>query len=300
MSTYQDVPIDPALRDPSPSTSPVKVAGSKRKTRPRTSSTATSSAGGVGVGASSRVTRRSAAGTAGSSTAIGTGAIARRERGGEEPARGEEENLNGYWGPGGNKRARRESLQKRSSSAHRFYPPSGPDRPKSDWANVSGTTTQGDTDGPDGIEGLAALATSHQNPLQAPVYRFPYPFGLTPFRHPCLTPDHPPPPPGDPNDTNFKPFDSHAANHSAHHEQATTTTSDPDHPNAQSSQLPDDLNPGVTALPVDAALRNLPGDDSLSSSDSANAAYESISALLTASQAYPTLDSLTSYAPPSQ
>lgn len=34
-----------------------------------------------------------------------------------------------------------------------------------------------------------------------------YPYGLTPFRFPCLHPDDPPPPPGDPADPKFKRYE---------------------------------------------------------------------------------------------
>lgn len=36
---------------------------------------------------------------------------------------------------------------------------------------------------------------------------YPYPFGLTPYRYPCLTPHLPQPPPGDPGNPHFRAFD---------------------------------------------------------------------------------------------
>lgn len=37
---------------------------------------------------------------------------------------------------------------------------------------------------------------------------YPYPFGLTPYRYPCLTPHLPQPPPGDPANPHFRAFDA--------------------------------------------------------------------------------------------
>ena len=86
------------------------------------------------------------------------------------------------------------------------------------------------------------IQRSHLNPL-------PYPFGLTPFRYPCLSPHQPPPPPGDPSAHDFRPFEP-----SAHHE-----------PSSRSVQI---QNPHPFDLP----------------DTSDEAAFQSLSALLAASQ----------------
>ncbi|OCF36306.1 hypothetical protein I317_02041 [Kwoniella heveanensis CBS 569] len=117
-----EFPIDPTLieQQPLPVSSPVKATGHKRKNR---SSGASSSAGATNVAGPSRITRRSAAAAAGAGHSNGPSS---EVAGLSEPTRGEEENLNAYWGAGTNKRARLSSPTKRSTPAtttNRFYPP---------------------------------------------------------------------------------------------------------------------------------------------------------------------------------
>ncbi|KAL7420119.1 hypothetical protein Q5752_005085 [Cryptotrichosporon argae] len=99
-----------------------------------------------------------------------------RKRGGAdeaagEPARGEEDNLNGYeWR---NKRRR------------------------------SGAGPPDDVSTADPALALAGTLASAAAP-SAKTRSLPYPFGLTPFVYPCHVPHQPPPPPGDPYATNFR------------------------------------------------------------------------------------------------
>ncbi|WVF66003.1 hypothetical protein IAT40_000741 [Kwoniella sp. CBS 6097] len=248
-ATTVEIPIDPALIDQQSiqNPSPVKVTGSKRKSR----GSGAASAGNTNIAGplTSRVTRRSAASAVpAANTSNGTIRDDNGSMGVSEPARGEEENLNAaYWGTATNKRARRSSPTKRSipsAPTGRFYPP---DRPTLSDAGISAPSTSaisnGDTlhdvdlryetsiEGFDpnsalaGIEELAAAAMAandktanaaynhasqpYHYPNPSP-YPYTYPVGLTPFRYPCLTPDKQPPPPGDPKNPNFRPFDPHA------------------------------------------------------------------------------------------
>ncbi|EKC99567.1 hypothetical protein A1Q2_06103 [Trichosporon asahii var. asahii CBS 8904] len=161
---------DPVI-DPSLRDLPPPTRGMKRKAAAAAKASPAPSAGG-------RVTRRSA-----------------KEQPAPlqppEPARGEEENLIGYG------RNREASTTKRSRRR-------SPDHP-AEWSHS----------GPlGGIENLAAAAAYQSNPpsttppsTTAPPTTYPYPFGLTPYRYPCLTPHLPQPPPGDPANPHFRAFD---------------------------------------------------------------------------------------------
>ncbi|WVR03686.1 hypothetical protein IAU60_000681 [Kwoniella sp. DSM 27419] len=306
-----DINIDPALREAT-----LLPSGSTRKRKTRGNPTAINagpSDHAVQSGPSTsaaRPTRRSAAApvvAGGGSSAVGAGTTA-------EPTRGEEENLNGYWGPDRGKRPRRSSPTKRaadvlassstsnlpSTGTNRFYPIDQPE-----WMAVSGQPGPS-SPGPNGIVSAAvanAAMSADELAFQPFVPR--YPFGLTPFRYPCLLPDKPAPPPGDSANPHFRPFDPHAA--------ATTSTLDGvDRASISSSVSSASSNASIRgdrrqaseqAREVDTApmdhmtayeaeiaagtgLNDDPGIDDTERTAHAKqaAAYESISALLSASQ----------------
>ncbi|WWD09174.1 hypothetical protein V865_007296 [Kwoniella europaea PYCC6329] len=285
MSTSSEIPIDPSLRESSSTTSPTKLAGTKRKTRGSGPSTSSAS--------SPRVTRRSAVHNEGNSIESA------------EPARGEEENLNGYWGPGNPKRAKRSSPTKRSKPTTSSTPS------RNHVENAAGPSGTGKGSGSGGgpsisvIGELAGLANRKSSSSGVFPYFPLYPVGLTPFRYPCLKPSEPNPPPGDPKNPNFKPFNPHESNTTTGGTTTTTRTLpsqnqlidpqlaelsgstqtssqqhiQPVQPSQQHSQIHLDTN-NNTIMDQNTAA-------------SADAAYESISALLSASQGvYPTLDSI--------
>ncbi|CAD6579612.1 MAG: negative regulator of the PHO system [Tremellales sp. Tagirdzhanova-0007] len=231
MST-SDCIIDPALRD-APRTIPAFRLPRKRNARKSVSHTSTTLNASRSPGG--RVTRRSAA--------LGHALE------GEEPTRGEEENLLRYaWAGSDVKRPRHHSPESGTGLAQteRVFLP-GVAVQQQSWSAMSSlpsTSTRGmeplaPADAPSAHQ---PLARSHLNPL-------PYPFGLTPFRYPCLSPHQPPPPPGDPSAHDFRPFEP-----SAHHE-----------PSSRSVQI---QNPHPFDLP----------------DTSDEAAFQSLSALLAASQ----------------
>ncbi|WWC66624.1 uncharacterized protein I206_100527 [Kwoniella pini CBS 10737] len=291
MSTSTDIPIDPSLREISIA-EPPKSAGTKRKARGSNNNAAASPSTSSG-----RATRRSAVNNINAENAyVG------------EPTRGEEENLNGYWAPTNTKRARRSSPTKRSrpsSSSTKFQAsPNKGDGSLSGNAGPSGTSYDSGLSLA-GIEDLAAAAIAANGKGPGLLSYIPmYPIGLTPFRYPCLKPIIPNPPPGDPNDPNFKPFNPHAT--------PVESTSSSDYTNLQNQES--NLNPNIDPQLNDLAnlsrsdqqqsLQNLPSSfdedqqqrNPIIDQDtaaSADAAFESISALLSASQGvYPTLDSI--------
>ncbi|WWC99448.1 hypothetical protein V866_006351 [Kwoniella sp. B9012] len=289
MSTSAEIPIDPSLRESSSTTSPTKLAGAKRKTRGSGPSATSAS--------SPRVTRRSAIHNEGNSIESA------------EPARGEEENLNGYCGPGNPKRAKRSSPTKRSKPTTSSTPS------RNQVENVAGPSGTGEGSGSGGgsslsvIGELAGLANRKSSSSGIFPYFPLYPVGLTPFRYPCLTPSEPNPPPGDPKNPNFKPFNPH--------ESKTTTGTTGTSTLPSQNQLIDPQLAGLSGSshttpqqqiqPVQQSQQqsqihldtNNNGNNSSSTmmdqntAASADAAYESISALLSASQGvYPTLDSI--------
>ncbi|WWC86009.1 uncharacterized protein L201_000880 [Kwoniella dendrophila CBS 6074] len=362
MST-SEIPIDPSLQDappqpihqpPGQSTvrSPKKVAGTKRKTRAGGNNAVASSS------TSARVTRRST----GSAVAATQGQHVTEMT--NEPSRGEEENLNGYWGPANTKRARRSSPTKRSkpSAASVRYNPSNPSMtdPSHPSSGSGHNTIFPDFEGESGlslagIEELAAAATTANAKSSGILPYIPmYPVGLTSFRYPCLKPSEPNPPPGDPNDPNFRPFNPHEPIHVS---PPTSTNSQqnalPTQPTSNEGSNANTKSNTVNNQPIDPELINLSLPSTLDPSHniqnqhnqpqfetqdqyqdqnrdqnqlydqnftdhqnqlysgnqeqaihdnsmmdqntaaSANAAYESISALLSASQGvYPTLESL--------
>ncbi|WVW82056.1 hypothetical protein I302_104061 [Kwoniella bestiolae CBS 10118] len=279
MSSSADIPIDPSLQQLPSATSPTsKTGGTKRKTRASGPSTSTST--------SPRVTRRSNAQIETAPSGLEGG----------EPARGEEENLNGYWGPSSSKRARRSSPTKRS-------------KPSAAQHETAGGTSrsEGGTRRPSipGVEDSASAATPAKRKSSGIFPYFPlYPVGLTPFRYPCLTPSQPNPPAGDPNDPNFKPFNPHAPETTTSHPapppsqpidpqlsgssvpQPPQHSSVNDQPQAQ-DQIP---HPHLETTGSQSQVNTMMDQNTAASAD---AAYESISALLSASQGvYPTLDSI--------
>ncbi|WRT63930.1 uncharacterized protein IL334_000857 [Kwoniella shivajii] len=286
MTTTSDTPLDPLLREP-PVPSPSKTAGTKRKTRGSGSTAAIIPPSTT----TTRLTRRRSAAQPGNVNGETV-----------EPARGEEENLNGYWGPASNKRSRRVSPTKPSkvgSSSARFYPSTEASDGKESQtgaASVPGI----DTEIPmAGIEELAAAATAaNDKPLTyIPYYTPMYPVGLSPFRYPCLTPGLPNPSPGDPNNPNFKRFDPHvplpslsSMNSSRHPPDSNTST------NIEGNIDPQLANLSAPTQPSQEGQIQEHGNNVMdqATSDSANAAYESISALLSASQSVfpPTLESI--------
>ncbi|WWC58366.1 uncharacterized protein I303_100906 [Kwoniella dejecticola CBS 10117] len=324
MSTSAELAIDPSLRDQSvPETS--KVGGTKRKTRVSQSNAASSPSTSTG-----RTTRRSA------------GVAASQDVGGKvtgEPARGEEENLNGYWGPSNPKRPRRSSPTKRSKPSTTIPNP----------GFIHDAQTTGNVGGPSGsaddarglslagIEDLAAAAIAANVKASGIFPYFPmYPVGVTPFRYPCLTPSIPNPQPGDPHNPKFRPFNPHAPapastakgtvpsqSTSSSHTSGSTTQNQgqagipeareqqeknlnidpqltelsrssqipPQTPQqSQSSGMPQGVNHSAAEQIPQQASTSLMDHDTAASAD---AAFESISALLSASQGvYPTLDSI--------
>ncbi|WVQ62432.1 uncharacterized protein L199_000572 [Kwoniella botswanensis] len=289
MSTSAEIPIDPSLRESSSATSPTKLAGTKRKTRGSGPST-TSAAG-------PRVTRRSTAHNEGNSIQSG------------EPARGEEENLNGYWGPGNPKRAKRSSPTKRSKPTTSSTPS------RNQVENVAGPSGTGEGSGSRGgpsisvIGELAGLANRKSSSSGIFPYLPLYPVGLTPFRYPCLTPSEPNPPPEDPNDPNFKPFNPHESNTMTGTTGASTLPSqnqliDPQlaglsgstHTTPQQQIQPVQQSQQQSQIHLDTNNNGNNNSNTMmdqNTAASADAAYESISALLSASQGvYPTLDSI--------
>ncbi|KAK6905468.1 hypothetical protein L486_02066 [Kwoniella mangroviensis CBS 10435] len=291
MSTSAEIPIDPSLRDSSSATSPTRLAGTKRKTRGSGPSTTSAS--------SPRVTRRSTAHNEGNSIESA------------EPARGEEENLNGYWGPGNPKRAKRSSPTKRSKPTTSSTPSSN------QVENVAGPSGIGEDSGSgvgpsiSVIGELAGLANRKSSSSGIFPYFPLYPVGLTPFRYPCLTPSEPNPPPGDPNNPNFKSFNPHESNITTETTGASTLPSqnqliDPQlaglsgstHTTSQQQIQPVQQSQQQSQIHLETNSNGNNNNNNSTMMDqntaaSADAAYESISALLSASQGiYPTLDSI--------
>ncbi|KAK4688294.1 hypothetical protein P7C73_g1819, partial [Tremellales sp. Uapishka_1] len=180
--------IDPSLRElPVPPRKLPRQTSAKRKAKEPILTRTTSS----------RVTRR-------------TQAVASEEL--AEPTRGEEENLIGYeWSrPGDAKRSRHHSPA--AGSIPNVYAPIASSDFLPHWTDgVQGATSVQTTNlDVTGMKGLAAAAVAFQaeNTNVAPPRRlYPYPYGITPFRYPCLHPSQPAPPPGDPTDPKFTPFD---------------------------------------------------------------------------------------------
>ncbi|WVQ78920.1 hypothetical protein IAT38_001012 [Cryptococcus sp. DSM 104549] len=269
-----ELPAGPALQESqsnleSPTAGP--STGTKRKTR----------SGSAKPSPVPRVTRRTAANVVSSLSAPAGGASEASGSGGnvhEEPARGEEVNLNGYWAPESStsKRARRTPPD--PSPSQRFYPAGG-DAVGEGWGNTRAGSAAG-------IDQLASAAVADEA-RRSPPRPYPYPFGVTPFRYPCLAHDRPPPPPGDPNDHNFKPFNPHTIHSPASSDSSAGSPpsipsgipsipssnaphlSHPSHPQSGQPSYP---NPHQYASQAEVEAN-------------ANAAYESISALLSASQA---------------
>jgi hypothetical protein len=118
----------------------------------------------------------------------------------------------------------------------------------------------------------------------------PYPIGLTPFRYPCLVPHVPPPPPGDPHAPGFKPFDPAQLPPSVpraagiHHpvllaHQSSVSSVDPvteQGPSTGSNQPTQPRNLGINTAATLAS--------ELGGNDVEDMTYDSISALLSASQ----------------
>nr|XP_018266930.1 uncharacterized protein I303_00910 [Kwoniella dejecticola CBS 10117]OBR89088.1 hypothetical protein I303_00910 [Kwoniella dejecticola CBS 10117] len=350
MSTSAELAIDPSLRDQSvPETS--KVGGTKRKTRVSQSNAASSPSTSTG-----RTTRRSA------------GVAASQDVGGKvtgEPARGEEENLNGYWGPSNPVRlpsslvkypappsSEADLLESALQKRPRRSSPTKRSKPSTTIPNpgfIHDAQTTGNVGGPSGsaddarglslagIEDLAAAAIAANVKASGIFPYFPmYPVGVTPFRYPCLTPSIPNPQPGDPHNPKFRPFNPHAPapastakgtvpsqSTSSSHTSGSTTQNQgqagipeareqqeknlnidpqltelsrssqipPQTPQqSQSSGMPQGVNHSAAEQIPQQASTSLMDHDTAASAD---AAFESISALLSASQGvYPTLDSI--------
>ncbi|ALO69552.1 hypothetical protein CNH00285 [Cryptococcus deneoformans JEC21] len=166
-------------------------------------------------------------------------------------------------------------------------------------SSVAGPSRKSSRSGATGMESLASVAVAHDPRRNSSYNRPPYPFGLTPFRYPCHNLDLPPPPPGNPNDPNFRPFDPRAFHEegaaSTLSSNGTTSKSTPIHtPVDPSSSGPSRQYASATHHHYPARPHHYTGGYRASQAEleaNAHAAYESISALLSASQ-YPVMDEL--------
>ncbi|RXK39678.1 hypothetical protein M231_03032 [Tremella mesenterica] len=191
MSTISvfDPAIDPALRTPP-------------RTRRRSSVTTRSTTGNVKR--KSRGPQDIPPGGAGTKGIMNrrTGSFVGVDQEGVEPTRGEEENLNRY--DYSTAKRTRHNPPVKVVNDQRFDPALD----MSTWY------------GPSALPAIPIVSTMSNDPLPDPVltesnspkqpiptHRLPYPYGMTPFRYPCLTPHLPPPPPGDPSDPSFRRFD---------------------------------------------------------------------------------------------
>ncbi|CAK9785331.1 hypothetical protein CC85DRAFT_284594 [Cutaneotrichosporon oleaginosum] len=285
MSSY-DATIDPALRDLPP---PPPAAGVKRKIR-------AANASPVPIPQDrGRVTRRSAAALLSAAQQLHSATSPSSDKALSapdlEPSRGEEENKYQWTPRDSAKRSRHRSPSSHAGGGGGGHAPAPPR--VNNWTaalaagspNLSPTSAppQG-TGGPSsslhsptlgGIDNLAAAAATFQpNP---PRQQLPYPYGLTPFRYPCLTPHLPQPPPGDPTNPAFIAFDpSHAS-------QRSTTTSPSD-----SSRSNGHMAPMPGSMPA-----------SRPSSRGRDDHFASFSTLLAASEAHSTQQSIAGSHPPS-
>ncbi|OWZ65830.1 hypothetical protein AYX14_03231 [Cryptococcus neoformans] len=143
-----------------------------------------------------------------------------------------------------------------------------------------------------GMDSLASVAVAHDPRRNSTNNRPPYPFGLTPFRYPCHNLDLPPLPPGNPNDPNFRPFDPRAF-----HEDSAASTLSSNGTTSKSTPIHTPVDPSSSGTSRQYASGNhhhysaqphhYRGDYRASQAEleaNAHAAYESISALLSASQ----------------
>ena len=101
----------------------------------------------------------------------------------------------------------------------------------------------------------------------------PYPYGLTPFRYQCHTPHLPPPPPGDPTDPNFHPFDPTATTSPEKGNHAKDAESQPQ------TQIATPIGTGNDVTQYLSMADYPPLDTN-------DAAFQSLSALLAASQEF--------------
>ncbi|GMK59851.1 hypothetical protein CspeluHIS016_0900680 [Cutaneotrichosporon spelunceum] len=198
-----DSAIDPALRDLPP---PTQTAGIKRKIRTAnaTSPLITPDRG--------RVTRRSAALLSAALQLHSTSPGDKAPSGPDiEPSRGEEENKYQWTPRDSAKRSRHRSPSSHATRSNDWAAPLTPTPNPLMAPQGTGPSSRSHSPSHGGIDNLAAAAaaaTFQSGPNHhLPQPQLPYPFGLTPFRYPCLMPHQPQPPPGDPNNPAFVAFD---------------------------------------------------------------------------------------------
>jgi hypothetical protein len=112
--------------------------------------------------------------------------------------------------------------------------------------------------------------------LQLPHPPLGYPYGLTPYRYQCLTPHLPPPPPGDPTDPNFHRFDP----------AGTVLSPQKSGSNETDSQPTTQINTPITANASHTDVSQYLSNTDYPPSDTNDAAFQSLSALLAASREY--------------